>query len=98
MVRNKSNVSCLCFATLLSSSPGNVSVGMALEARPAQTVRRTTGETPGHSAEVRTIKTLYALENYVVVMNMVRANDSVHKCSWACKFLFRSQLEKLLRW
>lgn len=41
------------FYFVFCSLPVNVNVVTALEGRPAQTVRRTTGETPGHSAEVR---------------------------------------------
>lgn len=41
------------FLRSVFSSLGSASVATALEGRRAQTVRRTTGETPGHSAEVR---------------------------------------------
>lgn len=46
--------SCMCLLCFLSPSLlASVSVGRALEGRPAQTVRRTFGETPGRSAGVR---------------------------------------------
>lgn len=39
----------------VTSSLGSANVAMALEGRPAQTVRRTTGETPGLNAELVTV-------------------------------------------
>lgn len=53
----QTGVSYLFFCSPSCSSAGSVSVETASEGPPARTVRRTTGGTPRHSAEVRNMKT-----------------------------------------